>query len=223
MKIALPEWVRAELEPRLPAGIEPAWFSDLASGCSAVAGAEVGWLDLFPPVGIDKLIDAGTRLRWVSSAFAGVGFLPFATLSARNITVTSGVGINSIPVAEFTVMGMLAAAKNLREIIYAQDRQQWLSQAPGVVELYETNALIIGFGHIGRAIADRLRAFGVKVVGVRGRTSNEPEMLGVGDWRDRLHDFDWIVLAAPLTSETHHMISAGELQRMKSSAWVVNI
>lgn len=223
MKIALPEWVRAELESRLPADIEPAWFSDIETGCIAVAGAKIGWLDLFPPIGVDRLIAAGTDLRWVSSAFAGVGFMPFDALSARNITLTSGVGINSIPVAEFAIMGMLAAAKNLREIIYAQDRKEWLQQAPGIVELYESTALIIGLGHIGRAIAERLREFGVQVVGVRRQATNQPGTLSPDAWRDQLHGFDWLILAAPLTNETRHMIGVDELRRMKSTAWLINV
>jgi phosphoglycerate dehydrogenase-like enzyme len=91
------------------------------------------------------------------------------------------------------------------------------------VELSQSRALIIGMGAIGRAIAERLAAFGVAVTGVRRSPSSEPGLIAPDAWRARLGEFDWIVLAAPLTAATRRMIGAEELARMKASAWLVNI
>jgi len=51
-------------------------------------------------------------------------------------------------------MGMLAAAKDLRAVIHSQDRREWLADSPGKGELFETKALIIGYGQIGGAFLD---------------------------------------------------------------------
>jgi phosphoglycerate dehydrogenase-like enzyme len=224
MKIALPTAIRAELAERLPQSVAVEWFGDVPGALAAVAGAEIAWLDLFSARALSEVVAAGTQLRWVSTAFAGVGSYPLADMRERDIVFTNGAGVNSIPVAEFAVMGMLAAAKNLPAIVHSQDRHEWVKHAPGVAELFESRALIIGYGHIGRLIAQRLRAFGVDVVGVRRRPApGEADVLGPDAWRQRLGEFDWIILAAALTAETRHLIGAPELQRMKSSAWIVNI
>jgi phosphoglycerate dehydrogenase-like enzyme len=47
-------------------------------------------------------------------------------------------------------------------------------------------------------------------------------VLGAGDWRARLNEFDWVILAAALTGQTRHPIGGAELNVMKSSAWVFN-
>jgi phosphoglycerate dehydrogenase-like enzyme len=74
---------------------------------------------------------------------------------------------------------------------------------------------------IGRLIGERLKAFGVGVTGVR--RSPDPDCIGPDAWRGRLGEFDWVVLAAPSTSETQAMIGAEELAAMKPSAWLINI
>ena len=224
MKIALPTAMRAELADRLPQAVAVEWFADAAGALTAVEGAEAAWLDLFSARALADVVAAGTKLRWVTTAFAGVGSYPLGAMRDRKILFTNGAGVNSIPVAEFAVLGMLAAAKNLPAIVHSQDQREWLRHAPGVAELFESRALIVGYGHIGRLIAERLRAFGVEVVGVRRHpTSDEPGVLGPDMWQPRLGDFDWIVLAAALTAETRHLIGANELRRMKSSAWIINI
>jgi phosphoglycerate dehydrogenase-like enzyme len=224
VKIALPTAMRPMLAERLPPAVAAEWFADAAGALTAVTGAEIAWLDLFSPAALADVVAAGTGLRWVTTAFAGVGQYPLGALRERGIVFTNGAGVNSIPVAEFAVMGMLAAAKNMPAIVHSQDHREWLRHAPGVAELFESRALIIGYGHIGRAIAARLRAFGADVVGVRRNpAAGEAGVLGPDMWRSRLGDFDWVVLAAALTAETRHLIGAAELQRMKPSAWIVNI
>ena len=224
MKIALPERARRFVEQHLPRDASVAWYSDAASALTAVEDAQVAWLDIFPAKAIGRAVQAGTALRWVTTSFAGVEEFPLGELRERGILLTNGAGINAIPVAEFAVMGMLAAAKNLPAIVRSQDRREWVKHAPGVLELFESRVLIIGLGHIGRLIADRLRAFGADVVGVRRRPyAGETTVLGPNDWQVRLPQFDWVILAAALTAETRHMIGAGELARMKPTAWLVNI
>src|SRR5207302_1482033 len=71
--------------------------------------------------------------------------------------------------------------------------------------------------------SSRLSAFGVCVTGVRRQPSEEPDIVGPHDWRDRLGDFDWIVVTTALTTETRHMLAAEEFARMRSSAWLVNV
>ncbi len=223
MRIALPEHVRGDLDGRLPDGVTAVYYGSGQEALQAVQGAEIAWLDIFSPPGVGPVIEAATEVRWITTLLAGVNNWPLQAIKARGLPLTNGAGINAIPVAEFAVMGVLAMAKNLRELIHAQDRREWVQQVPGTGELYGSKALVIGYGSIGREIGQRLRGFGVDVTGVRRTPAGEADVIGPQDWRARLGEFDWIVLAAAATGETTRMIGREELGRMKPSAHIVNI
>ena len=222
MKAVLPAIARPMLEPRLPADLDVAWFASPDEANTMIVDADIAWIDMQPTRLVAEAIGhAGPSLQWVSTLCAGLDAFPIADLAARGVTVTNGVGINAVAVAEYAVMGVLAAAKRFDQVVRAQDRKDWLKDAPGKVELFETDALVIGYGAIGRLIGDRLAAFGVNVTGVT--RSGRDATLTPDAWRARLGDYDWVVLAAPSTDATKAMIGADELAAMKSSAWLVNI
>jgi len=80
----------------------------------------------------------------------------------------------------------------------------------------------LGYGAIGKAIGQRLAAFGVAVTGVRSKPDAALGILGPNDWRQKLGSFDWILLAAPATPATNGLISHKEIAAMKSTAWLFN-
>ena len=223
MKLVLPLYARPHVEARLPADVTAAWYANGAEALDAIKGAEAAWLDIFGPPGVGAVIEAGADLKWVSTALAGLTGWPLESMAARGLTVTNGAGVNAIPVAEFAVMGILAMARNLRQLLAWQDAKVWTPQAPGVAELYESKALVIGYGAIGREIGKRLQGFGVEVTGVRRTPSGEAGVIGPDDWPSRLGEFDCVVIAAPGTDATRHVIGAAELAAMKPSAVIVNI
>ena len=222
MKAVLPAIARPLLEPHLPADLDVAWFASPDDANAMIADADIAWVDMQPTRLVAEAIGhAGPSLKWVSTLYAGLDAFPIADLAARGVSVTNGAGINAVAVAEYAVMGMLVAAKRFDQVVRAQDRRDWLKDAPGKVELFESRALVIGYGTIGRLIGDRLAAFGVGVTGVT--RSGRDGTLTPDAWRARLGDYDWVVLAAPSTDATKAIIGADELAAMKSSAWLVNI
>lgn len=222
MKAVLPALARPLLEPHLPSDLEVAWFSTPAEANAAVADAEIAWVDMQPTALVaDAIRHGGPRLRWVSTIYAGLDAFPLDRLRGDGVVVTNGVGINAVAVAEYAVLGVLAAAKRFDRVVDAQGRREWLRDAPGKVELFGTRALIVGYGAIGRLVGERLRAFGVEVAGVT--RSGSDGTLTPDHWRARLPEFDWIVLAAPSTPETKAMIGPAELAAMKPGAWLVNV
>ena len=228
MKVVLPEHARPHLEGRLPGQVTPVWYgggfvAGYGPAEAAVPGAEIAWLDLLASPQVAPVIEAARDVKWIATSLAGVNGWPLERIAERGLTLTNGAGLNAKPVAEFAVLGVLAMAKNFRELVYAQDRKDYVAQAPGVGELADSRALIIGYGGIGQEIARRLRGFDVEVTGVRRTPSGEAGVIGPGDWRARLGEFDWIILAAAATRETAQMIGAEELRAMKPSAVIVNI
>jgi phosphoglycerate dehydrogenase-like enzyme len=215
--------MRAIVEPQLPKGVAVQWFTTAEEAVALAPHAEVGWLDLFTLKDRADAIQAATGLKWLNTIIAGLDALPLGTLRDRGITVTNGSGLNSEAVADYAVMGVLSMAKGFPDVVRAHDRREWPDAAPGTIELDGTRALIIGYGTIGRIIGARLQAFGVRVTGVRRSADSAADILGGGDWRSALADFDWIILAAPATGDTRTMIGAAELAAMKPQAHIVNI
>jgi phosphoglycerate dehydrogenase-like enzyme len=223
MILVLPALARPLLEAHLPAGAEARWFASAEDAYAMALGAEVGWLDMQVPQNTGRAVELGAELKLVTTIYAGINAFPLDAMKARGTRLCNGVGINSNAVAEYAVMGMLNLAKGFPAVVRAQDRHEWLRDSPGKVELEDSKALVVGYGAIGRRIGRMLEGFGVQVTGVRRSASREPNMLGPEEWKARLAEFDWIVIAAPATSETAHLIGAAELAAMKPSAYLVNI
>jgi phosphoglycerate dehydrogenase-like enzyme len=213
--------IRPLLETQLPPGLDVHWFTSVDHAIELAPRADIGWFDLNDKAEMFKIISAATKLKWLNSVYAGIDGMPLAQLKSQGAVITNGVGINAITIAEYVIMGMLSVAKGYREVVRAQDRQHWLMDAPGKVELFGSKALIIGYGAIGQLVEERLKAFQVEVACVRRTPS--PNALGPDEWRARLGEFDWVILAVPATAETDKMIGASELAAMKDSATLINI
>ena len=219
--IAISGLIRPLLEPQLPDDVDVRWFLSVEEAIEAVKGAEIGWFDMNDKEAMAATLRAATDLKWLNSIYAGLDFLPMDVLIERGITVTNGVGINAITIAEYVVMGMLNIAKGYRDVMRAAERHEWLLDSPGKRELAGSKALLLGYGAIGKLIKPRLEAFDVDVTTVR-RSAGEGE-LAPDQWRGKLGEFDWVILAVPSTTETENMIGADELAAMKSDAVLVNI
>ncbi|QZD90017.1 D-2-hydroxyacid dehydrogenase [Qipengyuania aurantiaca] len=213
--------IRPLVEPRLPDWVEPMWFMAKEQALEFAPEAEIGWFDLNEKEPMAEIATAATNLKWLNSIYAGLDFMPLDLLAERGVTVTNGVGINAVTIAEYVVMLMLAHAKGYREVVRAQERKEWLLDSPGKRELAGERVLLLGLGAIGSLIKTRLEAFDMKVIPVR-RSGGEGA-LRPGEWREKLGEFDWVILAVPSTDETRHMIGEIELAAMRPNAVLVNI
>ncbi|MCA0977953.1 D-2-hydroxyacid dehydrogenase [Qipengyuania flava] len=220
-KAVMSAMIRPLVEPRLPDWVEPLWFASKDEALKLAPEAEIGWFDLNETAPMVEIAQAATNLKWLNSIYAGLDFMPLGLLKERGVTVTNGVGINAITIAEYVVMLMLAHAKGYREVVRAQDRREWLTDSPGKRELAGERVLLLGLGAIGSLIKTRLEAFDMKVIPVR-RSGGEGA-LRPGQWREKLGEFDWVILAVPSTEETRHMIGEMELAAMRPNAVLVNI
>ncbi|WP_373488828.1 D-2-hydroxyacid dehydrogenase [Blastomonas sp.] len=215
--------VRPLLESRLPASIDVAWIMSADEALREVTDADIAWVDMHDKQAMRNIMLAGERLQWVSTIYAGLDHFPVDELRARGTRVTNGVGVNTIAVAEYALLGMLSIAKGYADVVRAADRREWLYASPGHEELYESRALIIGYGAIGAAVGARLKAFGVEVTGVARTARPDDGILGADAWQAQIGDYDWVVLATPATAETTALIDAALLAAMKPTAVLVNV
>jgi phosphoglycerate dehydrogenase-like enzyme len=213
VKIALPELFRRELERRLPADVDAAWYRDVDDVAAAARDADVLVIGFIDAKEIRAAIDAAPRARWVATHAAGVDHYPLRALEERGVVLTKGAGINAKPIAEFVVLCVLSAAKGFPSLVAASQRGEWPSERSPASELEGSRALILGFGNIGREVGLRLRAFGVQVTGVGRRDS----------WRDRLGEYDFVIVTAALTDRTRHVLGSAEFEAMRDHAWLINV
>nr|WP_137677934.1 D-2-hydroxyacid dehydrogenase [Parerythrobacter lutipelagi] len=213
--------IRPMVEPHIPDGVDARFFASVEEMHAFAPDAEIGWFDLNEQAPMIEAVKLAVNLKWLNSIYAGLDFLPLDVLHQRGVKITNGAGINAVAIAEYVTMMMLVHAKGYRDVVRAQDRNEWLQDSPGKLELPGTRALLLGYGAIGQQIRPRLEGLGVEVVPVRRSAAGGA--LGPDEWRARLREFDWVILAVPATPETDGMIGPEELAAMKDSAVLVNI
>jgi phosphoglycerate dehydrogenase-like enzyme len=179
-----------------------------------------------------KQLKEATKLKWIHSTAAGVAQLMYPELRDSGITVTNPSGIFSVPMAEHTIGLLLALARNFPDSVRGQDRCTWVQQElwdkpQHLTELNGQVLLIVGFGSIGREVARRARAFDLRVWGVtrsgQGDGVLAEKIVPAADLNAVLPEADYVLLAAPETSETKHLIGGAELARMKPGARLINV
>jgi D-2-hydroxyacid dehydrogenase (NADP+) len=172
------------------------------------------------------------KLKWIHSTAAGVAQLMYPELREYGILVTNSSGIFSAPMAEHALGLILALARNLPDSVRYQDRSYWSQQElwdkpQHLTELNGQLLLIVGMGSIGRELARRAKALEMRVWGVtrsgKGDTSFAERIVAASQLDEVLPAADYVVIAAPETPETEHLIGARQLARMKRSARLINV
>jgi phosphoglycerate dehydrogenase-like enzyme len=156
------------------------------------------------------------RLRVIQTLTAGVDWLVGRV--PEHVMVCNARGVYDAPLAEWVVGAILAMQRGIVQSRDAQGRGEWEAIEPP--ELSGRRVVILGLGSIGSAIADRLRPFGVEVIGV-GRTARDG-VRGLADLDEVLRDAEILVDILPLTSETSGLLDARRLGLLPDGALVVN-
>jgi glyoxylate reductase len=181
-----------------------------------VADAE-GLLSLLTDRIDAALLDASPRLKAISNYAVGVDNVDLEAATARGIPVGHTPDVLTDATADMTFALLLAAARKLPDAIEAARDGDWVTWEPGEHLGASVNGAtlgIIGFGRIGRAVAERAAGFEMTVIHA-GRNSDTT-------LAELLERADFVTLHCPLSPETHHLIDAQALQRMKPTAILVN-
>jgi phosphoglycerate dehydrogenase-like enzyme len=175
------------------------------------------------------LVEAAPNLAFVHHQ--GVGYhdtVALDALASRGIPLAITPGGTTVGVAEHTVLLILAALRRLpfADSELRQGRFHINALRPVSRELSGRTVGLIGAGRIGRAVAERLRPFGVRMVYYDpvALLASEELVLGLArrSLEDLLGEADIVSLHLPLTAATRRLIDAAALSRMKPSAYLVN-
>ena len=168
------------------------------------------------------------RVRWVHTRTAGLDKMLFPALIESPAQLTNGTGVFSESLGEFALAGILYFAKDLRRMIRNQEAGEWAPFEPEMIS--EKTVAIVGYGDIGRAVALRVRAMGMTVLAIKRHAPASPfgdalahEAYGPEKLLETISRSDYVVVAAPLTPETHGMVGEREFAAMKPGAVIVNV
>lgn len=172
------------------------------------------------------------RLRWVHSSAVAVETIAVADLAARGVRLSNTRGVQAVPIAEHVLATVLALAKQLPFALERQRDARWSQQefiGPRLPWVLRGRTLgLLGVGTIGAEVARLASAFGMRVIATRRRhdlpaVPGLSEVLPPSALHDLLAQADVVVVAAPLTAETHGLMGPGEFARMKPGAVLVNV
>jgi phosphoglycerate dehydrogenase-like enzyme len=174
---------------------------------------------------IDRLNDC-ERLSWIHLINAGYDNVTRQSLP-EGLVVTHTPGAGATTVAEHGLALMLALARRLPEALDAQQSMRWnYGLGARLGSLQGKTVIVLGFGHIGKALARLARTFGMKVIAVskHGRHNDLADLsCGLADAETHLPDADFVVIAAPLTAETRAFFNAERLALIGAQAFLINL
>jgi len=209
---------------------ESGWVVDARSGRTPEAlAADVADADALlvrSATKVDaRLMDASPGLRIIARAGTGVDNVDVAAASARGILVVNAPGANSISVAEHACALMLALARSVPAADHAMKSAKWEKKRFLGTELRGKTLGIAGLGRIGQEVAQRARAFGMRVVAHDPYISSDVaaglsvELMSLDDI---CANADYLTLHLPSTAETRHLFNDARFARCKPGIRLIN-
>jgi phosphoglycerate dehydrogenase-like enzyme len=213
---------------RLPPEVRVIVTSDPAALAKAAPEADVMLNGEFKdPALFLHTFPQATRVRWVHALSAGVEHILSPEIIASPVPLTNGRGVFKRPLAEWAVGAMLYFQYDYRRLIRQQDAGVWADF--DIDELGGKTVGIVGYGEIGRAVAERAKPFGCTIAALRRKPENSAgdplvdRSYAPAQIDEMLAGCDFVVAAAPGTPQTRGMIGPKQIALLKPSAVVINI
>jgi len=227
----LPEGIEARLRDLFDARLNPDDTPmDATALKAAVKSADVLVPTVTDRVGSEIIGAAGPQLKLIANFGVGFNHIDVKGARARGIAVTNTPGVLTDATADITMTLMLAVTRRALEgadVLRAGTFGGWNPTWMMGVGLRGRALGIVGMGRIGEAVAQRSRAFGMKIhYHNRKRAAPEVERaLEATYWPDldrMLPEMDIVSINCPYTPDTYHLMSAERIGRMKRSAYLIN-
>jgi phosphoglycerate dehydrogenase-like enzyme len=216
------EW--ATISPGEPFPEPPPWATTVAAEREKILAEAEVLLALHVP---DRLMERAPNLRWVQGAGAGVEQFSSVGLKQAGVVLTNCSGLSAGSMAEWVMGRLLQVWKRFRECDEFQ-RAHAFERSYGRTFAGSTIG-IVGLGSIGCEVAVRARAFGCRILGLKrsakpgDQSEFADELFPMEGLHDLLGQSDAVIIAAPATAETRHLIDAKALAAMPRRAVLVNV
>jgi D-2-hydroxyacid dehydrogenase (NADP+) len=223
-----PEWFAERMKKDFPS-LEVVRLTSYARIADGIADADVVFSQV---VNRDHFL-AAKKLRWIHSPSAAVHQFLYPELTNSEVVLTNGREVHAPVVAEQVMAMIFALARKIPESVRFQLKHVW---AQGIfwdtgispTEVADATLGLVGLGSIGRNVAQRASAMGMKVIAVREHADRaKPEHVDEVLPASRLHELlsrsDYVVLSPPVTPATKGMIGREQLAAMKKTAYLINV
>jgi D-specific alpha-keto acid dehydrogenase len=159
---------------------------------------------------------------------AGVQYISTRSIGYNHVDVdyaeSIGLHVENVPyspggVADYTLMLMLMVVRHAKSIIRRTDVHDYRLNEVRGKELRDLTVGVVGTGRIGAAVMYRLRGFGCQVLAYDNHPATAADYVPLDEL---IQLSDLVTLHTPLTAETHHLLNAQRIERMKPGAFVVN-
>ncbi|WGW11660.1 D-2-hydroxyacid dehydrogenase [Saxibacter everestensis] len=200
-------------------------FAEAEQLPAALDGADAFLVWDFSARGIPQAWPRAAELRWMHVNSAGVDRVLTRQIAESNVVMTNARGVLDETIAEYVLGLVLAFAKDLPGTLSRQTEQVW--QHRPTERLRGSKALVIGPGAIGRKIAKYLFALGLEVDAV-GRTTRDGDPVfrtihAQARLAEVAGDYDYLIVAAPLTPETRGLVNARVIAALPPNARLINV
>lgn len=226
--VLIPEGMKKDVEPLLQANpkLKLLYHGKGSDAAGQIAEAEgyVGPLN-------ESLLTKGVKLKWVHNFSAGVeGAVGLPGIRDGKVALTNLKIYQGPEIADHAFALLLGLTRNMAEYHKAQETGDWIKGSKTgltLTELRGKTMLVIGYGGIGTQVAERARAFGMKVMAIDEKDiplTVTVDRFGKPDELDEMLPLaDVITSCVPITPETEKMIGEAQFAKMKKGAYFINV
>jgi D-2-hydroxyacid dehydrogenase (NADP+) len=233
------------IQHRLDLWNTPAWFPKKLKG--AFPELEIVALDHYDGVEYElsdtevlftislnpEQFAAARQLKWIHAPSAAVHQFLFPEVVQSSVVVTNSTQVHGPVVTEHVLALIFALAKKIPQAALLQRKKVWGQDAmwndgPKLREIAQSTLGMVGLGSIGREVAKKASALGMRVIAVReniekGRPDGVDAVFAPPDLNQLLAQSDFVVLAPPLTAATDGLMNADRFAAMKPGSYLINV
>ena len=168
------------------------------------------------------------NLKWLHLASAGANGMTDRNLYANKSTIlTKSSGTFGIPIAEHIIGMMIALSRDFGYYYKKQEKGEWCSDFPHLLDIHGSTVFILGLGDIGTEVSKHLSGFGCKMIGFRRDAIIPHETVSdvrpLSQLKESLPEADYIIICTPGTTETNKLFGSEEFEIMKNTAIIINV
>ena len=170
------------------------------------------------------VITAAKNLKWIQALTTGTDTLTPPGVLPPHVLLTSTRGIHGPQMSEMAFLHMLALNRDINRLRNNQAEAKWDPWSSPL--LHGKTIVIVGLGVLGEHLAARCKLFGMTTIGVSSGRSTAPNFDEVhprGALAEVAARADFLMLLVPYSPETHHLVDAKVLSRMKPTAFLINL
>ncbi len=168
------------------------------------------------------IIEMGKKLKIIARAGVGLDNIDVRKARDLGIKVLNTPGASAISVAELAIGMMFALSRHLVRGTVDLKEGRWTKKELKGVELFGKTLGIVGIGRIGREVAKRALALGMKVLAYDPYIKEVEMEVEMVDFKTLLSRSDYITFHVPLTEETRHMVNEETISKMKDGVFLIN-